>query len=155
MRRKDFSAMECSVARTLEVIGDRWTLLILRDAFYGVSRFDDFHHDLGVARNILTDRLGKLVAHGVLERRRYEEHPPRYEYRLTHKGKDLLPVLLTLTRWGDRWAADESGPPVSLVHTSCGHKTTPTLTCSECSHEIFLKDLRAHPLPAIVAGATA
>jgi DNA-binding HxlR family transcriptional regulator len=155
MHRKNFSDMDCSVARTLEVIGDRWTLLILRDAFYGVRRFDDFHRDLGVARNILTDRLNKLVANGVLERRPYEEHPPRYSYHLTPKGKDLLPILLTLTRWGDKWAADESGPPVTLIHTACGRETTPTLTCSICGEEIVLNELRASPLPAIVAHAAA
>jgi DNA-binding HxlR family transcriptional regulator len=141
MPRKNFSEMHCSVARTLEIIGDRWTILILRDAFYGIRRFDDLRRGLGVARNILADRLNKLVAHGVLERRPYEEHPPRYEYRLTDKGRDLLPVLLTLTRWGDRWEADDSGPPVRFTHTKCGHETVPTVTCSECRDELLLREL--------------
>jgi DNA-binding HxlR family transcriptional regulator len=148
MPRKDFSQMECSVARTMEVIGDRWTILILRDAFYGVRRFDHLRRGLGVARNILADRLNKLVAHGVLERRLYEEHPPRYEYRLTSKGRDLLPVLLTLTRWGDRWEADDSGPPVTFVHTKCGHETIPTVACSDCGDELMLRELRVHSRPA-------
>lgn len=148
MARKDFSEMHCSVARTMEVIGDRWTILILRDAFYGIRRFDDLHRGLGVARNILAERLNKLVAHGVLERRQYEAHPPRYEYRLTGKGRDLLPVLLTLTRWGDRWEADESGPPVTFSHTKCGHETIPTVACSECGDELSLRELRVHSTPA-------
>jgi DNA-binding HxlR family transcriptional regulator len=148
MPRKDFSEMPCSVARTLEVIGDRWTILILRDAFYGVRRFDDLRRGLGVARNILTDRLNKLIEHGVLERRPYQDRPPRFEYRLTDKGRDLLPVLLTLTRWGDRWETDESGPPVTFTHTKCGHETVPTLACSECGEELLLRELRVRSAPA-------
>ncbi len=101
-RRVDLSTFSCSVARTLDVVGDKWTLLVLRDAFYGVRRFEDFARDLGIARNVLTDRLGTLVDAGVLERRQYTEHPPRFEYRLTAKGRDLLPVLLTMMRWGDK-----------------------------------------------------
>jgi len=139
--------MNCSVARTLEVIGDRWTILILRDAFYGVRRFDDLRRRLGVARNILAERLNKLVAHGVLERRLYQDRPARYEYRLTAKGRDLLPVLLTLTRWGDRWEADASGPPATFTHTTCGRETTPTLTCSECGEELLLRELHANSMP--------
>src|SRR5687767_8277023 len=103
MPRKDLSELECSIARTLEVVGDRWSLLILRDAMYGVKRFDDFQRDLGVARNILTERLTKLTARGVLEKVPYEQRPVRYEYKLTDKGKDLMPVLLTMMTWGDRW----------------------------------------------------
>src|ERR671919_3186160 len=110
MPRKDFSEMPCSVARTLEVIGDRWTILILRDAFYGVRRFDDLRRGLGVARNILTDRLSKLVEHGVLERVPYQDPPPRFEYRLTEKGRDLWHVVTAVRQWGDRWAAPD-GPP--------------------------------------------
>lgn len=145
MPRRDFAQMECSVARTLEVVGERWTLLILRDALYGVRRFDDFRRDLGIARNILTDRLNKLVDHGVLERHLYEEHPPRHEYRLTDKGRDLLPVVLTMMRWGDRWATDVE-PPVTLTHTTCGRTTAPTVCCSECGDPLTLRELRAQPV---------
>ena len=99
--------VECSVALTLDTIGDRWSLLILRDAFYGVRRFDDFQRDLDIARNILTDRLQKLVAKGVLEKRQYEERPPRFEYRLSESGRDLVGVVLAMMRWGDRWAAGD------------------------------------------------
>lgn len=143
---KDFSAMDCSVARTLEVIGERWSLLILRDAFYGVRRFDDFRRDLGVARNVLTDRLTKLVDQGVLERRQYEERPPRFEYRLTEKGRDLLPVLLAMMAWGDKWGSSRDRVPVTLTHLKCGSVTTPRACCSECGDELKLRDLSAHPI---------
>ncbi|HEX2028302.1 MAG TPA: helix-turn-helix domain-containing protein [Nitriliruptorales bacterium] len=137
--------MQCSVARTLDVIGDHWSLLIIRDAFYGLRRFDDFQRDLGIARNILSDRLNRLVDHGVLERHLYEERPPRHEYRLTDKGGDLLPVILAMMTWGDRWEADD-GPPVTLTHVSCGHVTRPRVTCSECGEELRTSDLQAHPV---------
>src|SRR5215207_10126911 len=115
MRGISFGDMACSVARTLDVVGERWTLLILRDAFNGVRRFEDFQQSLGIARNILTDRLQTLAAQGVLERRRYQEHPERFEYRLTDKGRDLFPVLVALLHWGDAWYAPD-GPPRVLLH---------------------------------------
>lgn len=145
MTPKNLSEMECSIARTLDVIGERWSLLIIRDAFYGVRRFDDFQRDLGVARNILTDRLSKLVATEVLERVQYEERPPRFEYKLTQKGRELLPVLLTMMQWGDRWSSDDS-PPVTLTHTKCGHDTHPVLTCAHCGEELRRSELRVHPI---------
>jgi DNA-binding HxlR family transcriptional regulator len=145
MARTDFSQMECSIARTLEVIGERWSLLIVRDAMYGVRRFDDFAADLGVARNVLTDRLGRLVEHGVMERRQYEDRPPRYEYRLTEKGKDLFPVLLSMVRWGDRWATDEA-PPVTLTHTVCGQVTSAVPCCSACGRELRWSEVRSDPI---------
>ncbi|HJR44888.1 MAG TPA: helix-turn-helix domain-containing protein [Actinomycetota bacterium] len=146
MSAKKLIDLECSIARALEVVGERWSLLILRDAFYGVRRFDDFQQDLGVARNILTDRLNKLVGHGVLEKTQYEERPPRYEYRLTEKGRDLLPVLLTMMSWGDRWAGEGVAPPVTLTHTTCGNKTHAVLTCESCGEELRLGKLRVHPI---------
>lgn len=146
MTPTDFSAMECSVARTLDVIGDKWSLLILRDAFYGVRRFDDFRADLGVARNVLADRLQKLVACGVFERRRYEDRPPRHEYRLTEKGRGLLPVLLAMIGWGDRWASESGVPPMTLTHTVCGHATRPVVSCSECGGELTPREVRVDPV---------
>jgi DNA-binding HxlR family transcriptional regulator len=146
MPKKDLSAMECSIARTLEVIGERWSLLIVRDAFYGVTRFEDFHEDLGLARNVLTDRLTKLVDQGVLDRRQYESRPPRFEYVLTEKGRDLLPVVLAMMRWGDKWSARGNDIPVTLTHLTCGSETKPSVTCSECGEELHLRDLRAHPI---------
>lgn len=145
----DFSAMHCSVARALEVIGERWSLLIVRDAMYGVRRFEEFQKDLGVARNILTDRLAKLVDEGVLERHLYEDRPPRYEYRLTEKGRDLLPALLALMQWGDKWSEDE--PPTTVTHLTCGHVTQALCACGVCGEEIKLRDVMVEPLPAVVA----
>lgn len=145
MAPTDFSQMHCSVARTLDVVGERWSLLILRDAFYGVRRFEDFQNDLGIARNILSDRLDKLVDQGVLERHLYQERPPRYEYRLTAKGRDLLPVLLAMMRWGDRWVCDDD-VPVRLTHTTCGSETHAVMACAECGEELRLPDLRVSPI---------
>ena len=146
MAPTEYSDMNCSIARTLGLIGERWSLLVLRDAFYGLKRFEDFHHDLGIARNVLTDRLNKLVAHGLLERRQYEERPPRYEYRLTLKGRDLLPVLLSLMRWGDRWETDDEEPPVKLIHESCGNATHPVTACAHCGEELLLREVRVDPI---------
>jgi DNA-binding HxlR family transcriptional regulator len=146
MTPKDFADMDCSVASTLDVIGDRWSLLIIRDAFYGVRRFDAFQADLGVARNILADRLQKLVEKGVLERRQYEERPARFEYRLTEKGRDLVGVVLVMMRWGDRWTREGSAP-VTVTHLTCGHVTSPVAACSECGEELRLRDLLADPIP--------
>jgi DNA-binding HxlR family transcriptional regulator len=151
----DFAKMECSIARTLETIGDRWSLLILRDAFYGVRRFEDFRASLGVARNILTDRLQKLVARDVLRKDQYGDRPPRFEYRLTDKGRELLPVILTMMRWGDRWANDTDKPPMTLTHVTCGHITQPVVSCSHCGEELQRKDLRVHPLRVRGADSTA
>lgn len=146
----DFALIDCSVARALEVVGERWSLLILRDAFYGVRRFDDFQRDLGVARNILSDRLAKLVDQEVLERRPYGERPVRYEYRLTDKGRDLLPVLLALMKWGDTWGGSEQ-PPVEVTHLTCGHVTDPVSTCRHCGDELALRDIRVDPVPVVVS----
>jgi DNA-binding HxlR family transcriptional regulator len=146
---KTFADMECSIARTLDVVGERWSLLILRDAFYGVRRFEDFQRDLGIARNVLAGRLAKLVDQGVLERRRYEEHPPRHEYLLTAKGRDLLPVLLAMTRWGDRWMGGDE-PPVTLTHTACDHPTQAQMVCAHCREDLAWRDLRANPRPVLV-----
>lgn len=149
-RRVDLSAFECSVARTLDVVGDKWSLLILRDAFYGVRRFEDFARDLGVARNVLTDRLGRLVDAGVLERRQYEERPPRSEYRLTAKGRDLLPVILTMMHWGDSWQAGRDDRPVDLIHEGCGNATHAVAVCGVCEETLTPFNVRIEPLPPVI-----
>jgi DNA-binding HxlR family transcriptional regulator len=136
MRRTSFSGMRCSVARTLEIAGEWWTFLILRDLFKGVRRFDDMQRHTGIARNILADRLRTLVDHGIIERRIYQERPERFEYRLTEKGVDLYPVIVSLMRWGDRWETDEHGPPVILTHKVCGHDAMPVLACPDCGEAI-------------------
>lgn len=137
MRWDELGGLRCSVARTLSAIGDRWTLLILRDCFLGVRRFDAFQRDLELSPHLLSTRLAKLVEHGILERRSYQERPRRAEYRLTEKGRDLYPVMLSLLRWGDRWMwRDDETPSVTLVHRGCGSHTTPTLACSECGEPL-------------------
>lgn len=138
---------DCSIARTLEVIGERWTLLILRDAFKGVRRFDDIQHDLGIARNLLTDRLQKLVAHGILERRLYQARPARYEYRLTPKGVDLSPALVALMRWGDKHLCRDTGPPLELVHSACGEPIDQQFVCWSCDATVPPTGLRGRPGP--------
>ena len=141
MERKSFAAMHCSVAQCLEAVGDWWTMLIVRDAFLGIGRFDQFQQRLGISRNVLTQRLAHLVRHGVLERVPYSEHPPRYEYRLTDKGRDLWPVLTAMRQWGDRWAAPD-GPPLLVEHTACGRVVEQTLTCPSCWDRLGSGDVR-------------
>ncbi len=148
---REVGSQRCSVARGVSVVGDPWTLLVLREAFLGTRRFEDFHASIGASRAVLSGRLEKLVENGIFERRPYQEKPTRHEYRLTEKGLDLYPVIAALLRWGDRWMAGAAGPPVELVHRHCGCTTTPTLVCSECreplrAHEMKVK-LRASPKP--------
>ena len=147
MKRTSFSDFNCSISRTLEIVGEWWTPLILRDVMLGVTRFDDIQRDLGIARNVLTDRLDALVEDGILERRAYQERPPRHEYALTEKGRDLAPVLLAMMAWGDRWTAGEDGAPVELQHERCGEHTTPKVTCSCCGEALELDELIAHAGP--------
>jgi len=137
----------CSIARTLDVVGEWWTLLIVRDAFRGTTRFDDFQASLGMARSVLTARLRKLTEAGVMERRAYAEHPPRYEYRLTEKGRALFPVIAALIHWGDEWAPVPAGPPVVFVHETCGNVTQPMLTCPHCHGEVSTSNVRSEPGP--------
>ncbi len=138
--------LSCSIAGALEIIGDRWTILILRDAFRGVRRFDHFHRDLGVARNLLADRLAKLVDHGILEKVPYQDRPTRCEYRLTPKGFDLSPSLVALMRWGDRWVAGEAGPPVVLIHDACGRPLDQEFICWGCDVTVTPGQIRSrHP----------
>ena len=138
---------DCSIARTLEVIGDRWTLLILRDAFRGVRRFDELQRDLGIARNVLTDRLTKLVDHGVLERRLYQRRPDRYEYRLTPRGIGLSPALVALMRWGDQHLCADNGAPLVLVHEPCGEPLDQRFICWACDETITPTAIRSVPGP--------
>jgi DNA-binding HxlR family transcriptional regulator len=147
MQLTSLAEWNCSVAKTLDVVGEWWTLLILRDAFDGKRRFDDFHASLGMARSVLTARLKKLTDSGVLERSRYSEHPPRYEYRLTEKGEALFPVIAALIRWGDEWAPSAAGPPVVFVHESCGRITQPALTCPHCGGGVGAANTHTEPGP--------
>ena len=150
MRKASFADMNCSIAKTLEVIGERWTLLILRDSFLGVRRFDEFVERLGIARNVLTNRLDTLVESGVLERRPYDEGRGRYDYLLTDKGRALWPVLTTLRQWGDEWILGAGNEPLLLEHRSCGHNTTAQLTCNACGETLDARSVRAVPGPGAI-----
>ncbi len=153
MERKSFTDMHCSVAQALEVVGEWWSLLILRDAFLGVTRFEQFHERLGISRNVLNQRLNHLVEAGVLRRVPYQDHPPRHDYKLTQKGRDLWPVVVALRQWGDRHAAPD-GPPLVVRHRSCGHVAEAVLTCSACGEPLQLGDLAAEPGPGAVEPLT-
>ncbi|ORW59069.1 HxlR family transcriptional regulator [Mycolicibacterium peregrinum] len=134
--KQSFGDIACSIARTVDVVGQRWTPLILRDLFAGLTRFEDIRRDLGIASNILAARLDELEGHGVVERRQYQSAPPRHEYLLTDKGRDLYPVIATLLAWGDKWQAGSDGPPALLVHDECGCATTAKTVCAQCGGEL-------------------
>jgi DNA-binding HxlR family transcriptional regulator len=142
-----------SVERFLSHAGDAWTFLVLREAFFGVRRFDAFQRNLAAAPNILTDRLKKLVANGVLAKVRYQTRPPRFEYRLTEKGLDLYPAIVLMMRWGDRWLDRGRGAPLLLTHGRCGKTSRPVLVCDVCSEPIAAREMRWRPGPG--AGRTA
>jgi DNA-binding HxlR family transcriptional regulator len=149
---RTYEDQNCSIARSLELIGERWTLLIVRDAFLGLRRFDDFQESLGLSRGVLADRLSRLVEAGILERRMYQERPERYEYRLTEKGRDLWPVTIGLLKWGDRYYA-ENGPPRLVLHRGCGGEVTEHLTCAKCGAELTARDVEARPGPGALTTA--
>lgn len=151
MRWEELQEETCSVARTLSVIGDRWTLLILRDAFLRVRRFEDFQKKLGIARHRLSERLKKLVAQGVLKKVEYQSNPPRYEYRLTEKGLDLYPVIMMMVRWGDKWMDDGFGAPMVYKHNRCGEYFTPEINCSECHQQLNPRDVAPEFGPGTLA----
>ena len=136
MSKQSFAAIACSIARAVDVMGQRWTPLILRDLFAGMARFEDIRRDLGIASNVLAVRLDDLERHGVVERRQYQSAPVRHEYVLTEKGRDLYPVIATLVAWGDKWLAEPAGPPALTVHAECGHVTTVKAVCAECGGEL-------------------
>ena len=147
MRKASFADMHCSVAQTLEIIGEWWTLLIVRDAFLGVRRFDDFVERLGISRNILTHRLNTLVDAGVLERRTYDPARDRHDYVLTEKGLALWPVLTALRQWGDEWVLVAGNEPLVLEHRGHGHRTTALMTCDVCGEPLDARSVRALPGP--------
>ena len=146
VQRTSFEDMNCSVAQCLEVVGEWWSLLIVRDAFLGVRRFDDFQARLGISRNILNQRLRKLVENGVLDRVPYQDNPPRSEYRLTDKGRDLWHVLTAMRQWGDRWAAPD-GPPLNMRHSGCGRVVKAVPACSHCGEPLSLRSVTFEPGP--------
>jgi DNA-binding HxlR family transcriptional regulator len=139
-----YAEKNCSIARPLSVLGERWTMLILRDLFLGRRRFDEFQISLGVATNVLSARLTTLNEDGIVERRRYSEHPERFEYLLTEKGRDLQPILLALLAWGERYTA-EKGAPLEIVHEDHAFHMVPT--CSVCGEPIDTHNVHIRPGP--------
>src|ERR1700694_4657591 len=142
VQRTSFEDVNCSVAQCLEAVGEGGSVLIVRDPFMGVTRFDDFRARLGISRNTLNQRLNHLVENGVLKRVPYQDHPPRSEYRLTDKGRDLWAVLTSMRQWGDRWAAP-NGAPVEVVHAACGHVSSAVPVCSECGETLDARVVHA------------
>jgi DNA-binding HxlR family transcriptional regulator len=151
MKRKRFADMTCPIARSLDVVGEWWTLLIIRDALAGATRFDEFRKT-GIADNILSARLELLVREGILERRAYQEHPPRHEYLLTEKGRDLLPVIVALAKWGSSWT-DAPGDPPRLIHTRCGSEVGLDFHCPTCGEAVAPGEIRVErrSAPSVVS----
>ena len=143
MKWDDVTQQQCSVARASAVLGDRWTLIILSDAFLGSKRFDTFQQRLNISRTTLTSRLKLLEDHEVLARTKYQSNPDRYEYRLTAKGHDLYPVISTVLNWGDSYYSDDPEPPVIRKHVPCGHDIKPVLACPECNEEVTARNVAA------------
>jgi DNA-binding HxlR family transcriptional regulator len=153
MLGRTYEDQVCSIARSLEVLGERWTLLIVRDVLLGLRRFDDVQRSLGVARNVLTDRLGRLVDAGVLERVPYQDRPMRYEYQLTPMGRELVVPIIGLMHWGDRHLAGAAGPPRLTLHWDCGGTLEATLTCTACGRSVPPAELDVLPGPALTGAA--
>lgn len=152
MQRTRFGDMACSIARTLDVVGEPWSPLILRNVYVGITRFEQLQQSLGISRKVLTERLKWLAENGVLERREYSSRPPRHEYTLTAKGLELCDLLLVMVRWGDRWTAGEAGPPVLYRHHACGEISHVELHCSVCDRPMRATDIDVLPGPGAESG---
>jgi DNA-binding HxlR family transcriptional regulator len=150
MLGKTYESQVCSIARALDVVGERWSLLIIRDAlFAGVTRFGDFQHNLGVATNVLAARLERFVSAGIMERRRYSQRPDQYDYLLTEKGRELGPALIALTDWGDRWTSPD-GPPICYEHAACGGAVDQKVVCAHCG-TVEVSEVVVRPGPGMPA----
>lgn len=150
-----YARQGCAVGGALEIVGDRWTMTVLRELFLGIRRFGEIQRNTGAAKNILADRLQALVGHGVLVRVQYQERPPRYEYRLTEKGLDLYPILVGLMAWGAKYAPSAAEPLVLVQHKACGTVGLPQLTCTGCGEPVGPRDMRALAGPGAVLKQTA
>jgi DNA-binding HxlR family transcriptional regulator len=150
---KDYPGQVCSIAKALEVVGERWTLLIVRDVMSGNRRFGELQESLGVARNVLSARLQRLVDEDILERRRYQSSPDRYEYFLTEKGLELWPALVALLHWGDRHSPAPGGPPMLVLHKECGGEVSDRGICERCGKLLHARDARAVPGPGAADAA--
>jgi DNA-binding HxlR family transcriptional regulator len=141
MQRTRFGDMACSIARTLDVAGEPWSPLIVRDVWVGITRFDELQRDLGISSKVLTERLNWLVEQGMLERRAYSERPPRHDYLLTEKGYEFCDILLAIAAWGDRWTVGSEGPPALHRHRTCGHLTRVDPRCAHCGEPLHAADV--------------
>jgi len=151
MLRNDYESQSCSIAGALEVVGERWSLLIVRDILLGLRRFDELQAQLGIARNVLQSRLTRLQDHGVIERVPYQERPLRYEYRLTEKGLDLWPTIVALMQWGDEYAPPDGGPAVLIEHRGCGGAVDEHRICERCGAKLTARDAVGRPGPGAAA----
>jgi len=140
MRWEEVNTQTCSIARAISVFGDRWTMLILREIFLRVRRFSELQRSLGISKHRLSDRLNRLVESGVLYKDLYDSSHNRYEYKLTEKGIDLYPVIISIAQWGDKWEADDDGTPVHYFHKPCGHTVKPVFACSKCGEKIHARN---------------
>jgi DNA-binding HxlR family transcriptional regulator len=152
MQRTPFRDMTCSIARSLDVAGEWWTPLVLRDIWMGRTRFEEIRENLDVSRKLLASRLETLVREGVVRRQRYQDRPPRHEYLLTDKGEELMVVLLALQSWGDRWMAKKPGPPMRMRHQGCGKLTEAQVTCSRCDEPLRAREVTLEPGPGLKIG---
>ena len=152
MKRTDTSEWPCTIAQSVNVQGDHWNLLIIRQACMGTRRFDDFQASLGIGRNILTGRLQLLIDEGLLTRTEYQPNPPRFEYRLTDKGRDVYPILAAMAAWGDEWLVGPEGSPLTLHHDSCGNDMHAVVGCSECGQPLHVRAVKARPGPGYPRG---
>jgi DNA-binding HxlR family transcriptional regulator len=152
VQRTSFSTMACSIARSLDVVGEPWTPLIVRDLWLGRHKFDDIQRNLTISRKVLTERLKTLVEAGVVERRPYQRDPERYEYLLTDKGQELMNVLLALMAWGDRWVSADGGEPMLIRHKACGKRARAVVTCSACGEALRAEDAAVAPGPGARQG---
>ncbi len=150
MRGVSLASLNCPVARTLDIVGERWTLLVLRDAFNGVRRYEDFAARSPIPRNVLAARLRTLVGHGILDRVQYQDHPPRYEYPLTPEGMELYPVIVGLMQWGNRHRMGDATATLEVRHKGCGHHAEAAVVCSGCSERLTSRDVRGtHSVPSV------
>ncbi|MGW0660135.1 winged helix-turn-helix transcriptional regulator [Streptodolium elevatio] len=149
MKRTPFGAWPCSIARAVDLLGDWWTPLVLREAVFGVRRFEEFQRHLGIGRNVLAQRLNRLVDEGLMDRVPYQDRPLRHEYVLTTKGRDFFPVLAAIIAWGDTWLSDDSGAPVVLRHRTCGHETQAVVACAKCGDALRIEDMEALAGPGL------
>jgi DNA-binding HxlR family transcriptional regulator len=151
MQRTPFGEMACSIARTMDVVGEPWSPLILRNVYIGITRFDQLQQSLGISRKVLAERLRWLTETGVLERRQYASRPERFEYVLTAKGLELVEVLMVMVAWGDKWLAGEAGPPVLYRHHACGQICHAEVHCSACGEPMSAADIDVLPGPGSAA----